>query len=96
MQKLRQLHVIADLAIVFVLIVHVAGLLGIGGTGEAYAGTDPSPSRVCFSAQSWDADDLERPCVRIVRVFEDGSFRAVVTDAGGTFRYAAGVGAEDR
>jgi hypothetical protein len=54
------------------------------------------PGRSCFPAKRWDAKPSRRPCARIVRVFEDGSVRLRVEDAGGRFRYRAGVGARDR
>lgn len=94
MQTVRRLHVLADIAVLFVLGVHVLGLLGLGGTGEANAG--PHGSRVCFASSSWDAPQGLRPCARILRVQEDGSFSYAVEDANGTVRYSASVGALDR
>ena len=46
----------------------------------------------CFSAQVWDADDSNRPCVRIDRLYEDASFSYSVTEADGTKLYSGGVG----
>jgi hypothetical protein len=51
--------------------------------------------RVCFSEKLWSADDARRPCVRVARVEEDGSFRATVSDADGRVRYRFGVGSRD-
>jgi len=58
-----------------------------------------APSRVCFPKQDWrggPVDDQWRPCVRVTRLFEDGSFHVQVQDANGTTRYGFGVGARDR
>lgn len=53
--------------------------------------------RTCFPAKQWGpVADQYRPCVRIVRLYEDGSFKFAVSDADGTVRYSAGVGALDR
>jgi hypothetical protein len=77
--------------------------LVLGGTAFAMAHTPATGSssaqsapRVCFPAARWDADDAERPCVRVVRLYEDGSLVVRVSDADGTVRYTAGVGALDR
>lgn len=65
--------------------------------GEPPAVTVPHSPRVCFPAAKWGpAPDRIRPCVRITAVQEDGSFGYAVTDADGTVRYTAGVGALDR
>jgi hypothetical protein len=50
-----------------------------------------TPERTCFSKKLWSADDQDRPCVRVIRVEEDGSFQASVSDANGTPRYTVGV-----
>lgn len=75
---------------------------GISGTALAVGGgvhavsVEHSP-RVCRSAKTWGpAPDKFRPCVRITGVQEDGSFSFSVSDADGTVRYSAGVGARDR
>jgi hypothetical protein len=53
--------------------------------------------RVCFDLGMWGpAPDRYAPCVRIRRVYEDGSFTYAVSDRDGTVRYSAGVGALDR
>jgi hypothetical protein len=53
--------------------------------------------RVCFPAAKWGpAPKRLAPCVRIRRVYEDGSFEYAVSDRDGTVRYSAGVGAKDR
>lgn len=55
----------------------------------------------CFPAAKWGdtpadtADDFQRPCVRITRVYEDGSFKAAVQDADGPTRYSIGFGVPD-
>ena len=53
--------------------------------------------RVCFDVGKWGpAPQRYAPCVRIRRVYEDGSFTYAVSDRDGTVRYSAGVGALDR
>lgn len=80
-------------------------LVAIGCGAVAAEGAKVGPSivtaeaspRVCFPAAQWGpAPDSVRPCVRITRVLEDGSFTYAVSDASGTTRYTAGVGALDR
>lgn len=74
------------------------------GTGAAAVGGKPGPApsdaavraqstpHRCFPAASWGpAPQGERPCVAIVRVYEDGSVRLRVYDADGTTRYVTGV-----
>lgn len=57
----------------------------------------PAPPRYCYPAASWaPAPDGLRPCVRVTRIYEDGSFTFSVSDARGTVRYTSGVGALDR
>jgi len=60
---------------------------------------------VCFSHRVWGPApqgqveqefDRSRPCVEVIKLWEDGSFRARVFDAGGPRRYVVNVGAEDR
>jgi hypothetical protein len=80
--------------VVFVAIATVVILLATLG-GSLSCSISSTPSRTCFSAKSWDADDNDRPCVS-VQVYEDGSFSYRVTDARGTHRYAGNVGAKDR
>ena len=73
--------------------------------GVAYGNRpNPVPSvtashspRVCFDVGEWGpAPDRYAPCVRIRRVYEDGSFAYAVSDRDGTVRYSSGVGALDR
>ena len=52
----------------------------------------PDPDRTCFSKSLWSAEGGVRPCVRVLRVEEDGAFKASVMDANGTERYTIGVG----
>ncbi len=77
-------------------VVLLVGMLGVGtingidGPSEAVG----SPQgRVCVSAEVWSADDAERPCARIVRVFEDGSTQVVVTQANGKRLFRSNTGA---
>lgn len=108
MRTVRNLHVVADIAIVFVLAVHILGLVGLGGTGEATA-QPPTPAkpgsgaygegwngRLCFPKASWDAAERYRPCISIIRVSEDGSFTFAAEDYNGVVRYVEGVGVPDR
>jgi hypothetical protein len=47
----------------------------------------PVGSRVCYSAASWGpAADGDRPCVRVARLYEDGSGRIVQENAEGSYR----------
>jgi hypothetical protein len=69
---------------------------GAGRGHIASVTADHSP-RVCFPAGTWGpAPDREAPCVRIRKVYEDGSFRFAVSDRDGATRYVSGVGALDR
>lgn len=53
--------------------------------------------KTCFPAKRWGpVDDQYRPCVQVIRLYEDGSFKFAVSDANGTVRYSGGVGAADR
>lgn len=53
--------------------------------------------RVCYPPAKWGpAEQKFRPCVRIVKVAEDGSFSFIVADHDGTVRYTSAVGALDR
>lgn len=70
----------------------------VGLCSTVMGSTTPGP-RSCFPVSSWQGgtkvDEL-RPCVRILKVQEDGSFSFAVSDANGTVRYTSGVGALDR
>lgn len=71
-------------------------LCAIGVGAAASQAEHHAESRRCFPAASWDADQGLRPCVSVVHVEEDGSFAYRVSDADGTTRYTAGIGAQDR
>lgn len=76
----------------------IGGLVGVVGAAGFNGGTAVSSgttTRACFPAHSWNAPQRLRPCVRIVRVEEDGSFKAAVSDHDGTVRYSLGVGVPD-
>lgn len=83
-------------------IVLVALLLCVGiavaaiGDDAADQVAQANAGRVCFPAESWDADDTERPCAEVAKVWEDGSVRVRVVDADGTYRYMSNTGARDR
>lgn len=67
------------------------------GRGHVASVTAKHSPRVCFPVGKWGpAPQGKAPCVRIRRVFEDGSFRFAVSDRDGTVRYVDGVGALDR
>lgn len=73
------------LAAIGVLMVAVASGQGAGQLGR------------CFPAAKWGpAPDAVRPCVKVTRIYEDGSFAFKVSDADGVVRYTSGVGALDR
>jgi hypothetical protein len=82
----------------------VIALLAIGGIANAAhcASTTPDTAakhapRVCFPAAKWGpAPRSGAPCVKVTRVYEDGSFQFAVSDKSGTVRYTSGVGALDR
>lgn len=74
----------------------VAAALAAAALAAGLAYGAPASPQACFPASKWDAKDSERPCARIVRVYEDGSVRIAVSDADGTPRFAVGVGAKDR
>lgn len=46
-------------------------------------GTSYDPPRKCFSKRLWSGPDRERPCIRVWKVYEDGSGRVVVETARG-------------
>jgi hypothetical protein len=71
-------------------------IAAIGAVASVAGATSSHPHTVCFPAAKWDAPQRYRPCVHVGRVLEDGSFTYSVTDADGTVRYSAGVGAKDR
>lgn len=82
----------------------VADGLGLenGGTASPAWTTDDPTAQLhgrCFPAAKWGgettADDNTRPCVRVMRVYEDGSFKVAVQDADGPVRYSLGVGVPD-
>lgn len=78
-----------------VVLMLAMGFLGhsvMASTGGTVA---PSP-RSCFPLIEWNAEPWLRPCVKITRVYEDGSFKFAVSDQRGTVRYSGGVGATDR
>jgi hypothetical protein len=65
--------------------------------GVAYGVPVSQSPRVCYPLSRWGpAPDRYAPCVRIRKVYEDGSFQFAVSDHDGTVRYTSGVGAQDR
>lgn len=73
-------------------VVYVA-LLGAGLVLSAHAKLQPG--RSCFAERLWEDTPGLRPCVRITRIYEDGSFKVAVSDGNGTVRYSMGVGVPD-
>lgn len=87
------------IAVVYLSLAACLALAGIAyGAGRHVASVTAAHSpRVCFPAAKWGpAPDRYAPCVRIRRVYEDGSFRFAVSDRDGTVRYVSGIGALDR
>lgn len=83
-------------AAVVLCLAAVLVLLALAGNGQDSSASSLTP-RQCFLASKWGpAPDAVRPCVEVTRIFEDGSFSYRVSDADGTVRYSAGVGALDR
>lgn len=63
-----------------------AVILGLGfGIAASYAADHLTPTapRYCFSKRVWSANDANRPCARITRLFEDGSYWVRVREADG-------------
>jgi hypothetical protein len=84
------------LALILAVALASASNPAVASDGVHAVSVQNSP-RVCRSAKTWGpAPDRFRPCVRITNVEEDGSFGYAVSDADGTVRYTAGVGALDR
>ena len=77
-------------------VVLAAVLLFLAGYNVA-AGDDwtrpVNQPRVCFPADRWDADDDDRPCALIAKVWEDGSVKVAVSQADGSERYMTTTGA---
>jgi hypothetical protein len=93
MTALKSIRRVVFLAALVVLVAAVSAV----AAGHGGAVTVEHSPRVCFKASHWGpAPDAVRPCVRITGVEEDGSFSYAVSDADGTVRYTAGVGALDR
>jgi hypothetical protein len=79
----------------------VYALCLVGAVEFSDGASRPAPSpRVCFPDRKWNEEygtpDAFRPCARIVTVYEDGSVEVAVSDANGTVRWTAGIGARDR
>jgi hypothetical protein len=55
------------------LLAALAGGALTGAGALALDTIDTDAPRVCFDRASWDADPGDRPCARIVRVYEDAS-----------------------
>lgn len=82
--------------VVFCIVMAFAGTAIAANRTHSVEGSTNSP-RVCFPKKDWGpASDSIRPCVRITRVEEDGSFAFSVSDGDGVVRYTSGVGALDR
>lgn len=76
-------------------IVLLVGMLAIGivnGLDDPPEAASSPQGRSCVSAEVWSADDAERPCARIVKVWEDGSTRVVVTQADGKRLFTSTTG----
>lgn len=87
------------IAVVYLALAACLALAAIAyGKGRHVASVTAAHSpRVCFPMGKWGpAPKRYAPCVRIRRVYEDGSFTYAVSDRDGTVRYVNGVGALDR
>ena len=53
----------------------IAAALAIAASAGAHVGSvDTAPFRVCFPVSRWGpAPDSQRPCLRVLRLHEDGS-----------------------
>jgi hypothetical protein len=69
----------------------LASAIGLIGVASADGGGAPQP-RTCFPRAAWDADTGDRPCARIVRVYEDASVCVRVGPADGSVTRRACVG----
>lgn len=79
-------------ALPVVLLVGMLGIGAINGIDDAPEAAGSPQGRVCVSTEVWSADDAERPCARIVKVWEDGSTRVVVTQANGKRLFTSTTG----
>lgn len=61
-------------------------------TRDNAGAAESTQGKVCFPASKWDANDDERPCSEIVKVWEDGSTRVRVTQADGKVLWITGTG----
>lgn len=86
---MRRHYAVTLSALFVVVLIAAVAAASCHSRGEAGQGR-------CFPVAHWDAAKRLRPCVRVVKVEEDGSFRFRVSDADGTVRYVSGVGALDR
>jgi hypothetical protein len=85
------------IAVVYLTLAACCLFAGIAYGNRPAAVTPAQSPRVCFPASKWGpAPERYAPCVRIRRVYEDGSFAYAVSDRDGTVRYSGGVGALDR
>lgn len=82
--------------VAFIGLVAVLILTALLGPADAQTRPVKAKPRVCFPAKRWDAAPGKRPCARITRVYEDGSIELAVSDADGTVRWRAQLGARDR
>jgi hypothetical protein len=90
-QDLRSSRVVKAIALGLLLVG-----VSIGGTAWAVRSGHKADRRVCFSREMWRGEDRYRPCVEIVRVENDGAFKAAISDASGTVRYSVGLGNPSR
>jgi hypothetical protein len=92
-------------AAVLAVAVPLATIAGIGAVAHVAADAagqqhgSPTTQRTCYPRDQWSTGTVpasQRPCARVVRIWEDGSVRLAVSDADGTVRYTVGIGAQDR
>lgn len=96
MSAYNRARIVVTIAIVSVFA--ILATVGVGSADQTGSPIEGAPGkRVCFPAAKWGpVPDQYRPCVRILRVQEDGSFGVSVSDGDGVERYTLGVGVPDR
>lgn len=65
---------------VTVVLIVVAMLFGLATVASADRPHQPDE---CFPREAWTGPDHNRPCVKVLKVDEDGSFLAAVSDRDG-------------
>jgi hypothetical protein len=87
-------QILASALAAAVIILPFGAAVGLGhGSASAEPPNTHSAPRVCFDRERWGpVAPAHRPCLRIVRLFEDGSALLQGSDADGSHRYTVPVG----